>query len=153
MAVKMADVRAALDPDEPNYEAASALGPEAVPFLAQLVRGQDLLLAAKATYAAGRIHSGPAIRVLEAAAAHADPSVRVAAAGAAGSATVEQAIRVLPRLLTDADSGVRRIAVQSAAVKAGQRGGRGLREQLRTVGENDPNPGIRNLIRKLTARQ
>lgn len=48
MTVTMNDVRAQLDPDEPNYDAAVQPGAEALPVLEQLVRGDDPMLAAKA---------------------------------------------------------------------------------------------------------
>ncbi len=41
MTVTMNDVRAQLDPDEPNYDAAVQPGAEALPVLEQLVRGDD----------------------------------------------------------------------------------------------------------------
>lgn len=50
MSITMNDVRALLDPDEVDYSEAQKLGPEAIPFLMELVQGGDLGLASKAAY-------------------------------------------------------------------------------------------------------
>ena len=81
MATTEAQVRAYLEPEEPNYPAAAAaLGAEALPVLDTLVRGGDPLLASKAAYLASMIPDEQAARVLEQAARSAHPTVRVAAA-------------------------------------------------------------------------
>jgi hypothetical protein len=55
-------VRAALEPEEPDYAAAAQLGP-AVPHLQTLIQGDDPMLASKASYLAsliqGRAHARP----------------------------------------------------------------------------------------------
>ena len=80
-----------MDPDEPDYAAAARLGEEAVPHLERLVRGDDAMLASKATYAASLIEGGA--DTVETAADSEDPVVRVAAA-AAGT---ESPARAVPR--------------------------------------------------------
>ena len=80
MAVTYEDIRAALDPDEPDYERAATLGADAAPHLSRLVRGDDLMLAAKAAYLAGRLGFG---EVVNEAARRDDVTVRIAAANTA----------------------------------------------------------------------
>ena len=81
MATTEAQVRAYLDPEEPNYTAAAAaLGPDALPVLEALVQEADPLLASKAAYLASLIPDERAARVLEQAAHSRHATVRVAAA-------------------------------------------------------------------------
>lgn len=149
MSITIADVRAALDPDEPNYDKAANLGIAAMPFLQQLVRAPDLLLAAKATYLAARIGGPGAIQVLLEAASHADGSMRVSAAAGSASVPPREADQVLATLLTDPDAGVRKVAVRSAAMHALTPSGKALRDHLVKVAEVDGNPSVRMLARGL----
>ena len=55
MPVTMKQVRAALDPEEPDYEKAAKLGPEALPHLEKLISRKDPNLASKAASLAGMI--------------------------------------------------------------------------------------------------
>lgn len=113
MAISMQQVRAALDPDEPRYEQAAQLGHAALPFLRQLIEGDDPALAAKATYLAGMI-DGPDVETLLLTAARSNQTlVRVAAAGSARRLRGEPASRVLLSLLDDTDVGVRKVALNS----------------------------------------
>ena len=80
MPITMEDVRAWLDADEIDYANAKELGPEAIPFLMELVQGGDLGLASKATYLASLIKTEQSAAVLEVAAARNEPVLRVAAA-------------------------------------------------------------------------
>ncbi|MFC6014706.1 HEAT repeat domain-containing protein [Plantactinospora solaniradicis] len=113
MSVSMERVRAALDPEEPNYPAAAQLGQEAVPHLEELVRGEDEMLASKAAYLASLIDAERARAVVSAAAEHPSPVVRVAAAAAARNLTAPGASEVLLNLVDDEDVGVRRLARSS----------------------------------------
>lgn len=111
MAVSMEDVRAALDPDEPDYPAAaSMLGEGAVPYLRALVEGKDPMLASKAAYLAGLIGGGDATAVVVAAAHHDDAAVRVAAASSTQHLTDEETEAVLVDLVGDTDAGIRKLA-------------------------------------------
>lgn len=111
MTVSMKDVRRVLDPDEPDYAAAAELGEEAVPHLDQLVRGDDVMLASKAAYAASLIQGGA--ETVGTAADSEDPVIRVAAAAAARNLPREQARRVLRQLTVDEDAGIRKVARNS----------------------------------------
>jgi HEAT repeat protein len=110
MAVTMKQVRAALDPEEPDYAAAARLGPGALPHLQALVRGDDPMLASKAVYLASLIQDERTPAVVEVAAQHADPVVRVAAASAAQNLGGAAAREVLVELVADPDPGVRKVA-------------------------------------------
>jgi HEAT repeat protein len=149
MPITMADIRAALDPEEPNYDKAAGLGVAALPFLEQLVRGHDLLLAAKATYLAAKIGGPRATPILLDAASHADSSVRVAAAGASSGVSPAEADRVLSTLLSDRDAGVRKVAVRSAATHASRPTGKTLRDRLEERVKVDADPSVRRLARDL----
>ncbi len=113
MAVSMSEVRAALDPEEPDYAAATTLGADAVPHLRAIVEGDDAMLASKAVYLAGLISDQGSREVVETGAHHADPAVRVAAAAAAGNLPADAASDLLVDLVTDSDPGVRKVARSS----------------------------------------
>jgi HEAT repeat protein len=115
MAVTNEEVRAVLDRDEPDYEQAAKLGPDAVPLLQRFVEGGDPRLAPKAAYLAGRIGGPAAAGVLELAAKSADPSLRAAAAHGARHLKADQAEPVLDALLDDEDAAVRKTAVKAVA--------------------------------------
>ncbi|HSF98851.1 MAG TPA: hypothetical protein VLA55_09180 [Ornithinibacter sp.] len=111
MTVSMEEVRKVLDPDEPDYAAAAELGEEALPHLDQLVRGDDVMLASKAAYAASLIQGGA--ETVATAADSEDPVVRVAAAAAARNLPPEQARSVISQLSDDGDAGIRKVARNS----------------------------------------
>jgi HEAT repeat protein len=110
MAVSMEDVRAALDPEEPDYERAARLGEDAIPHLRVLVDGEDPMLASKAAYLAGLIGGDEAGQVVLAAAHSDDAAVRVAAASSTTRLSDEATEAVLVDLVIDSDPGVRKIA-------------------------------------------
>lgn len=118
MPVTMDDVRAVLDPEEPDYGAAALLGEEALPHLESLVAGGDPMLASKATYAASLIGGAQAVAAVQEAAQSGDPVVRVAAAAAAANLDAAAASEVLTPLVSDADPGVRKVARVSVPAEA-----------------------------------
>jgi hypothetical protein len=117
MAVTMNDVKAALDPEEPNYEKAAKLGAEALPHLEALVSSGDTMLASKATYLASLIKDDKSSDIISAAAQSDDPVVRVAAAAAASNLTAAGASPILEELVGDPDPGVRKVARTSVPAK------------------------------------
>ena len=142
MAIKMSDVRAWLDAEEPDYAGAKRkLGEAALPLLMQLVKGGDLALATKATYLASMIRSPKTVPVLEAAAASSEPVLRVAAAAGIRNLPVTQAERLMDRLQTDPDSGVRKVMLRSAAAFTSPR----VAERLQRMAKTDPEPFLREL--------
>lgn len=114
MAVTMEQVRAALDPEEPNYEEAAQLGQEALPHLEALVQSADSLLASKATYLTSLIKGAKAAEIVKQASQSDDPVVRVAAAAATSNLSASAASTVLVNLVGDGDPGVRKVAQQQA---------------------------------------
>jgi hypothetical protein len=118
MSVSMEAVLAVLEPDEPNYDKAASLGPDALPHLRTLVEGEDPMLAAKAAYAASLL-AGDQGKDVVAAAAHSETaSVRVAAAAAANNLPTGSAAEVLMDLVDDNDPGVRKVALSSVPADA-----------------------------------
>jgi HEAT repeat protein len=150
------DVLRILQSEEPNYrKAASTLGPEVLPELEQLARGPDPLLASKATYLASMIDSPQARRVVEAAAGHEEPEVRVAAAAAVANLTGtsdpaaladDAGGGVLDRLLQDADPGVRKFALKSASSM-------NLQDRLQSAANSDPEDFVRETARDEIGRR
>ena len=141
MAVTMKDVRAELDREEPKYEEAARLGSEALPFLEELVKGQDVMLASKAAYLASMIKGDRSAKILIEAASHPDAVVRVAAASGLRNLSEHDAGRVLDKLAADGDQGVRKVAVKSVA---------GFRSpemvaRVQRIAEKDPEPFIREI--------
>ncbi len=119
MAVTFEQVKAALDPEEPAYnKAAAALGAEALPHLAVLVAGDQMMLASKAAYLAGLIGTAKAVDVVQRAARSAHASVRVAAAAAAGKLSSADSGDVLIKLIDDGDIGVQKVALRAVPADA-----------------------------------
>jgi hypothetical protein len=116
MAVTIDQVRAVLNPDEPNYSQASALGPAALPHLAALVEDSDLLMAAKAAYLASLIPDPRAVEILNRAALSRQAALRVAAASAARNLPAEAGQEILALLGADEDAGVRKTAQKSLLI-------------------------------------
>ncbi len=110
MAVTMEEVRAVLDPEEPDYEKGASLGPDAIPHLQALVNGDDAMLASKAAYLASLIKSDASADVVRDAARSNAETVRVAAAAAARNLPSAKASAVLEELIVDVDPGVRKVA-------------------------------------------
>jgi HEAT repeat protein len=150
MPVSMEQVRAELDPDEPDYERAAALGSEALPYLRQLVRSSDPMLASKATYLAGRIAADESPEVVRDAARSEQPVLRVAAAAAARELPGQAGDGILVDLLADDDRGVRRVALKSV----GPEPSGDLRARVEELSDADRDPGIREasaaVLRRLT---
>lgn len=141
MPVTMNDVRARLDPEEVDYPAAAALGPEALPHLEQLASTADPMLASKATYLASLIRGDESARVLEIAAARREPAVRVAAASGLRNLQETEATALVDRLLADGDDGVRKMAVRSAGAFASA----AMRDRLQRVAAQDRESFVRDL--------
>jgi hypothetical protein len=115
MAVEMDQVRAALEPEEPDYRGSvEKLGVDALPHLERIVTGDHTGLAAKAAYLAGLIGTDQCMPALNKAAASGQAAVRVAAAAAAKHLPGGYCESLVGRLIDDADMGVRKVAMRSA---------------------------------------
>ncbi len=144
----MEQVVNALLPDEPDYQAAATLGPEALPLLQQLVAGDNVELATKAASLAGHIDHPQAAGVLQVAANSNLPTVRVAAAGATRHLPAHMVTPVLQRLLLDADAGVRKVALSAIPEAAGEE----LRASVRQAAQADPTDYLRSLASQMEQR-
>ena len=150
MPVTMKDVRAALDPEEPDYKKAAKLGPQALPHLEKLIDRKDPGLASKAASLAGMIKSEKAAQVVEKAAKHRDVRVRVAAAHSAQHLPKPDASRILVKLVGDRDVGVQKVALKS--VPRGKLDD-DLRASVENLAKQKGEPGIQNLSKEVLARR
>ena len=115
MPITKQEVIKRLGADEPKYAALAKMGPEAVPHLRALIKGDDMGLAAKATYLASVIQTEEAIEALTDAVMSPHAIIRVAAAAGLGNLSARRAIPLAERLLEDKDAGVRKFAVRAAS--------------------------------------
>jgi HEAT repeat protein len=145
MAVTRDQVVAMLLPDEPNYAAAaSSLGPEVSPILADLAAGDDLELASKAASLAGFIESEAARPVLTIALAHIDPVVRTAAAASLDhhpTLAAELAIS----LLADPHVSVRKYALRALGTAKPP----GSKAKVEALIVDEPVPALRELAHEV----
>ena len=119
MAVEMEQVKAALDPEEPDYAGAvKGLGPDALPHLERIITGDHTGLAAKAAYLAGLIGTDKCLPAMNKAAASGQAVVRLAAAAAAQYMPDEYRDSLVLQLVDDADAGVQKVAMRSAPALA-----------------------------------
>ncbi|HEV2719205.1 MAG TPA: HEAT repeat domain-containing protein [Thermoanaerobaculia bacterium] len=149
MPVTMNDVLAYLRADEPNYDAAARLGPEALEPLNHLVRGDDSGLASKAAYLAGLIGDVQSVEVLRNAAQHLDPAVRVATAAAVQFVPADAVAPLFAVLARDSDMGVRRIAIESLPERLGS----DVVNTLREIARDDQDEFIRRLATQKLSRE
>lgn len=148
MTITMEQLIAALNLDEPNYAQAAKMGSETLPHLSTLIRGTDPGSASKAASLAGIIQGAESVNVLEQAANHADPRVRVAAAAATRNLNDADASRILSSLVSDADIGVQKVALQSVPDKATDELTAVVNQLSTTVTE----PAISGLLRQVRNR-
>jgi HEAT repeat protein len=139
MPITMDQVLNQLDREEPDYLKAARLGPEALPHLITLIKGENAGLASKATYLAGFINAAESTEALEKAAQHPDPIVRVAAAASARHLTNVPPPLML-NLLNDSDVGVRKWALKTLEVHRLP----GIRTKVEEIMKCDPDIGLRD---------
>ncbi len=145
MTVTMENVRAVIAPDEPDYESAVRLGPEAVPHLVELMRGDDLEYATKATSLLGMIGDERAVESLRAASQDERLSVRIAVAATAGNLEPAAAAEILLPVLRSPDPVLRKVALQSLpAVQSNP-----LRTAIESIAGSDEFPEIRALADRM----
>jgi HEAT repeat protein len=144
MPVTMEQVINQLDREEPVYGQAAQLGAEALPHLLTLIQGENLGLAAKAASLAGIINAGQSADVLEIAARHPEPVVRVAAAASAKNLTSVPTSLAM-ELLNDSDAGVRKWTLKTLEVHHPQ----GVRTKVEEIINSDPDVGLRDHARQI----
>lgn len=118
MVVTREDVLAVLYPEEPNYEKATLLGPEALPYLDQLAKGDDPGLAAKAASLSSLIQDQGSLEVLRSAAQSKHVVVRVAAALGSKNLKVAGIDTILESLVKDTDESIRKHAAKSLIIES-----------------------------------
>jgi HEAT repeat protein len=138
MTVTREQVLAQLYPDEPDYEGAAQLGPEALPHLMRLIEEGDPDLASKATSLASVIDAAESIEAVDKAARSPDPVIRVAAAAALGNLS-EMPDPLAQGMLNDEDVGVRKLALRSLERQQPA----GFKQKAQQIAANDPNPVLR----------
>jgi hypothetical protein len=148
MPVTMQQVRAALDPEEPDYNQAAQLGPDAIPHLESLVRGPDPMLASKAAYLASFIQDSRSVTILKEAAQNSYPEVRVAAAAGSRNLPAPAASDVLLSLVNDHDIGVRMRSLKSVPIDVIP----ALRQKIEDLTTTDPDPAIRTFSSQVLGR-
>jgi hypothetical protein len=147
VAVTLQDVVRQLNRDEPDYAQAAQLGPEALAHLRQLIEGDNPGLAAKAAYFAGIMNADESVPLLQMAARHPDPVVRVAAAASAKNLT-GLTTSLVSAFLDDADPGVRKWGLRTLEVNQPQ----GVKPNLEKIARDDPDSGLRERARKIVER-
>ena len=146
MALSIEQLRTLLDPDEPNYATmATLLAPDDIPGLTTLVNGKDQMLASKAAYAMTLIPDASVLETVRAAANNPNPVVRIAFASGLRNLGEYDVDGVVTQLLEDEDPGVRKTATNTAGLLDSP----GLKAKLRSVAEEDPEPGIRALAKRV----
>ena len=138
MTVTREQVLAQLYPDEPDYEGAAQLGPEALPHLMQLIEEGDPDLASKATSLASVIDAAESIEAVDKAARSPDPVIRGGAAAALGNLS-EMPDPLAQGMLNDEDVGVRKLALRSLERQRPA----GFKHKAQQMAANDPNPVLR----------
>ena len=113
MVVTLEQVIAVLSPEEPRYSSAAKLGPEALPHLDALVKGDDVSLATKAASLATFIQDDRSIGVLMSAAKSKHDVVRIAAAVGSPNLKVKGVESVLKILSADKDPTISKHAKKS----------------------------------------
>lgn len=152
MSVSLQDVLRVLEPDEPNYGAGRALGPDALPHLATLAHGPDENLASKAVYLASVIGTDAGVAILRDALRNASPLVRIQAAAGARNSGSAAAATLLPPLLGDVDTGVRKFALRTAQTLFTPASmPEAVRTRVAALSQSDPVPFIRTLASSITS--
>jgi hypothetical protein len=147
MPVTLEDVIRQLDREEPDYAQAARLGPEALPHLRQILRGDNLGLAAKAACLAGAVNADESADILETAARHYDPVVRVAAAASARNLT-RLPTSLAAILLDDPDPGVRKWVLKTLEAHDP----RGVKSKVEKIMTDDPEVSLREQAKKIMDR-
>lgn len=113
MAMSMQEIRSRLSSIEGDAQMYVDLGPDEVPLLVELLDDEEAWMASRAVYALTRIATPEALAAVEEALDSGRDEVRVAVAVSANVLPSEAADRVLTKLLTDREVGVRKFAVES----------------------------------------
>ncbi len=108
MVITLQQVLDKLNPDEPNYSEAAKLGPDALPYIEQIIKTADPMLASKAAYLTGLIKSRQSANVLKTASQSKHALVRIAAASTMQNLSPNDAKAILDILRDDQEPGVQK---------------------------------------------
>jgi hypothetical protein len=148
MAVTMTEVHRWLDPEEPDYAGArTALGSPALPLLLQLIQGDDLELATKATYLASLIPDAGTVGLLRAAQARNEPVLSVAAAAGIRNLPQSDGEQLFELLHAHPDAGVRKVTLNAGVGLTSPK----IRAYYQKAASSDADPAIRALAAKAAA--
>jgi HEAT repeat protein len=147
MTVTMQEVNAYLDQDEPDYDMAAKLGPDALPHLLRLVQEGEPGRASKATYLAATIGGDQSLPVIEQAVKSESPVIRVAAAGAL-SRLQQIPSAAAKALLDDKDAGIRHLSLQALEIHLPA----GFKAKVQDISQRDPDVVIRGIAADLVSR-
>lgn len=143
----MDDVLGFVDQEEPNYEAAARLGKEALPFLAQLVREDNIGRASKAACMASHIDDAESANIVALAAKRNEAAVRVAAAASLRNLR-QVPITLVGHLLDDDAVGVRKWTLKALEVHPIQ----SFQNRIQEIATKDPEANLRDLAKGLLHR-
>jgi HEAT repeat protein len=148
--VSREDVLAVVRQIEPNYrDAASQLGPEALPILEELALDDDEHVAAAAVHLGVLTDpvraGGLVLRALD----NESEVVRVIAAGALAALDDPAVPEAVVNALRDADRGVRRAGLRSSVT---QPGSSDVGAEVERLSETDPDEGVRRLAVRILPR-
>lgn len=150
MAVDMDQVRAALEPEEPDYPgSAKKLGADALPHLEKIITGDHPSLAAKAAYLAGLIGTDQCLPAMQKAARSGQVTVRIAAAAAARHLPAEYNDAILLQLVDDSDPGVQKVALRSAPAMMSD----ALKSRVQALQATAKAPAAKRAVKKTAARR
>ncbi len=129
--------------DEPDYPSiVASLTKDDVPILIELSKDPNPAIATKAISCLGQMNTENALTGVQAAAAHANPVYRVAAAHALRHMSkLPAGVDLLGKMLDDTDIGVKKFALKSVE----QANISSLRAKVQTLNANEPNEGIKAL--------
>src|SRR5262245_4113773 len=144
MPVTMEQVLAQLDKEEPDYEFAAQLGPEALPHLVRLVQGNDLGRASKAVCLASFINTEQSATVLNIAAKSPHPTLRSAAAISLSNLKDISAAPVTS-LLNDENVGVRKWTLKALEIHRPI----GVKTKVQEIARSDPDMALRQLASQI----
>jgi len=148
MPLTLEELTVMLRSDEPNYGAATTVGPDAFPHLETLARGADELVAERAIAFASRTNDARAADLLRWATQSPSTRIRTQAAYGARYLSRNDAAEVLTTLIGDADAGVRSGAIKSTtAVFDLGSVPPDIAGALSRLAQDDPEPFIREMSR------
>ncbi len=133
MAMTIEEVRSQLSMIESDEQMYANLGQEEVPLLREFLDDDEAWMAARAVYALARIDTPDALAAIEVASGSLREEVRIAVAVSASRLPPPATNRVLEKLLTDDEVGVRKFAIKSVSPANSQR----VRDLVGSIAHSD----------------